>query len=95
MKRVIIFLLLFSQSVFANCWDNAPQESFYGHMKDEIDISQCSTFKEIYQVISDWTEYYNNERYQWDLTRLAPSEYYKYIVSEEYPLKIPKAKGEN
>ena len=23
MKRVIIFLLLFSQSVFANCWDNA------------------------------------------------------------------------
>ena len=84
-----------SMSRKANCWDNAPQESFYGHMKDEIDISQCSTFKEIYQVISDWTEYYNNERYQWDLTRLAPSEYYKYIVSEEYPLKIPKAKGEN
>ena len=84
-----------SMSRKANCWDNAPQESFYGHMKDEIDISQCSTFKEIYQVISDWTEYYNNERYQWDLTRLAPSEYYKYIVSEEYPLKIPKAKVEN
>ena len=20
-----------------NCWDNAPQESFFGHMKDEID----------------------------------------------------------
>ena len=19
-----------------NCWDNAPQESFYGHMKDHI-----------------------------------------------------------
>lgn len=19
-----------------NCWDNAPQESFYGHMKDEL-----------------------------------------------------------
>ena len=23
MKRAIIFLLLFSQCVFANCWDNA------------------------------------------------------------------------
>ncbi|NCD07587.1 MAG: IS3 family transposase, partial [Spirochaetia bacterium] len=21
----------------ANCWDNSPQESFCGHMKDEID----------------------------------------------------------
>lgn len=21
-----------------NCWDNAPQESFFGHMKDEIDL---------------------------------------------------------
>lgn len=20
-----------------NCWDNAPQESFFGYMKDEID----------------------------------------------------------
>lgn len=28
-----------SMSRKANCWDNAPQESFYGHMKDEIDIS--------------------------------------------------------
>lgn len=26
-----------------NCWDNAPQESFFGHMKDEIDLSEKST----------------------------------------------------
>jgi len=44
-----------SMSRRANCWDNAPQESFYGHMKDEIDISQCLTFDDIYQVISSWT----------------------------------------
>lgn len=25
-----------SMSRKANCWDNAPQESFFGHMKDEI-----------------------------------------------------------
>jgi transposase InsO family protein len=82
-----------SMSRKANCWDNAPQESFYGHMKDEIDISQCRIFNEIYQVINDWTDYYNNDRYQWDLARLSPREYYKYLVSGEYPLTIPKAKG--
>lgn len=84
-----------SMSRKANCWDNAPQESFYGHMKDEIDISQCTTFEEVHQVISDWTNYYNIERYQWNLARLAPREYYKYLVTGEYPLTIPKAKGED
>lgn len=84
-----------SMSRRANCWDNAPQESFYGHMKDEIDISLCTTFKEIHQAIVDWTDYYNNERYQWDLARLAPNEYYRYLVTGEYPLTIPKPKGCN
>ena len=82
-----------SMSRKANCWDNAPQESFYGHMKDEIDISQHTKFEEIHQVISDWTNYYNYDRYQWDLARLAPMEYYKYLVTGEYPLAIPKSKG--
>ena len=25
-----------SMSRRGNCWDNAPQESFFGHLKDEI-----------------------------------------------------------
>ena len=83
-----------SMSRKANCWDNAPQESFFGHMKDEIDISECSTFEEIKAVISDWTNYYNNERYQWDLAKLAPTEYYEYLTTGVYPLTIPKAKGQ-
>lgn len=82
-----------SMSRRANCWDNAPQESFYGHMKDEIDISWCETFDEILTVITDWTDYYNNERYQWDLAKLSPVEYYEYLNTGKYPLKIPKAKG--
>ncbi len=64
-----------SMSRKACCWDNAPQESFFGHMKDEIDISCCLTFDEIRNVIADWAEYYNNVRYQWDLARLSPTEY--------------------
>ncbi len=42
----------------ANCWNNAPQESFFGHMKDEIDISWCTTFNEIHQGITNWANYY-------------------------------------
>ena len=76
-----------SMSRKANCWDNAPKESFFGHMKDEIDISECTTFEEIFAVISDWTDYYNNDRYQWDLAKLSPKEYYAYLKSGKYPLK--------
>jgi len=82
-----------SMSRRANCWDNAPQESFYGHMKDDIDITECETFDEIYQVINDWVDYYNNERYQWDLAKLSPKEYHEYIKTGIYPLEIPKPKG--
>ncbi|MDR1532986.1 MAG: IS3 family transposase [Clostridiales bacterium] len=52
------------------------------------------TFDEVYQVNSDWVDYYNNDRYQWDLAKLSPREYYRYITSGEYPLTIPKAKGD-
>jgi len=82
-----------SMSRKANCWDNAPQESFFGHMKDEIDISRCTTFDDVRRVIEDWTDYYNNDRYQWDLAKLSPREYYNYRVTGVYPLEIPKAKG--
>ena len=46
----------------ANCWDNAPQESFFGHMKDELDLSECHGYEEILNAVRDWTEYYNTER---------------------------------
>ena len=82
-----------SMSRKANCWDNAPQESFFGHMKDEIDISQCTTFEEVCKVVSDWTDYYNNDRYQWDLAKLSPREFYRYCITGVYPLTIPKPKG--
>ena len=76
-----------SMSRKGNCWDNAPQESFFGHMKDEIDISNCKTFEEVKKTIDDWMDYYNNERYQWNLAKLSPNEYYEYIKTGIYPLK--------
>lgn len=84
-----------SMSRRANCWDNAPQESFFGHMKDEIDISHCTSFREIHEAVSDWTDYYNNDRCQWDLAKLTPREYYRYLSTGEYPLHIPTPKGKN
>lgn len=84
-----------SMSRRANCWDNAPQESFFGHMKDELDISHCSSFREIQNAISDWVDYYNNDRCQWDLAKLSPREYYLFLSSGDYPLHIPKPKGQH
>ena len=81
-----------SMSRRGNCWDNAPQESFFGRMKDHIGerIQECITYKEIEAVIDDWMDYYNNDRYQWRLARLSPNEYYQYITTGVYPIK-----GEN
>lgn len=82
-----------SMSRKGNCWDNAPQESFFGHMKDEIDISKCKTFNEVKTIIDDWIYYYNHERYQWDLAKLSPCEYYEYITTGMYPLKVGISKN--
>ena len=75
-----------SMSRRGNCWDNAPQESFFGHMKDEIDISGCERFQQVRDIIDDWMDYYNNDRYQWQLVKLSPNEYYHYITTGIYPL---------
>jgi len=84
-----------SMSRRGNCWDNAPQESFFGRMKDHIGerIKKCSTYSEILNIIDDWMDYYNNDRYQWGLARLSPNEYYQYIITGIYPIKgrIPSA----
>ena len=76
-----------SMSRKGNCWDNAPQESFFGHMKDEIDVSECTQYREIKAIIDDWLDYYNNDRYQWQLAKLSPNQYYEYITTGIYPLE--------
>lgn len=77
-----------SMSRRGNCWDNAPQESFFGHMKDDIDISGCTCFDEVKTIIDDYIDYYNTERYQWDLAKLSPDEFYSFISTGVYPLNI-------
>lgn len=70
-----------SMSCRGNCWDNAPQESFFGHLKDEVDIKHCNTFDELHTLISDYIDYYNNDRYQWNLNKMTPIQYRNYLLN--------------
>lgn len=79
-----------SMSRRGNCWDNAPQESFFGHMKDHIKpkLETCTQYTEVLAIIDDYMDYYNNRRYQWNLAKLSPNEYYNFVTTGKYPLDI-------
>ncbi|MCQ2511643.1 MAG: IS3 family transposase, partial [Lachnospiraceae bacterium] len=51
-----------SMSKRGNCWDNAPQESFFGHFKQECPYEQCDSVEELHKMLARYMEYYNNER---------------------------------
>ena len=36
-----------------NCWDNAPMESFFGHMKDELHLENCLTYELLEKEINE------------------------------------------
>lgn len=55
-----------SMSRRGNCWDNAPQESFFGHFKDETNIQTCETLEEVKREIKSYMTYYNHYRGQWN-----------------------------
>ena len=79
-----------SMSRRGNYWDNSPQESFFGHMKDHIldRIKECTEFQQIKDIVDDYIDYYNNEAYVWELCMLSPNEYYKFVTTGVYPLSI-------
>lgn len=68
------FDILQSMSRKGNCLDNAPVESFFGHLKDEVEYKCCLNYKELAAQIKDYIEYYNNERPQWGLNGRTPTE---------------------
>ncbi|GMA09257.1 transposase [Tetragenococcus halophilus subsp. flandriensis] len=77
-----------SMSRRGNCWDNAPQESFFGHMKDELsDLAGLDSYAQVQTMIDDYMDYYNNERYQWTLAKCAPNQYAQYIKTGDHPLQ--------
>ena len=69
-----------SMSRRGNCWDNAVQESFFGHFKDECHYESCKTYEELQKCIAEYSDYYNNERGMWDKGKMTPTEYEKYLT---------------
>lgn len=70
-----------SMSRKGNCLDNAPIESFFGHLKDELDYKNCKTYDELVAKIDEYIYYYNNERYQWSRNKMTPVEYRSHLLS--------------
>jgi len=70
-----------SMSGKGKCIDNAPIESFFGHLKDEVDYSDCKTFTEVHEKIDEYMEYYNHERRQWDLKKMTPVQYRNHLLA--------------
>lgn len=63
-----------SMSRRGNCHDNAPIESFFGHLKDEVELKNCRKFEELEIEIRKFVDYYNFDRPQWGLKGKTPAE---------------------
>lgn len=70
-----------SMSRRGNCWDNAPQESFFGHFKDEVEYKACLTLTQLKAKINHYIVYYNNYRYQWNLKKMTPIQYRNHLLA--------------
>ena len=70
-----------------NFIDNAHQESFFGHIKDEIKgkIIEFSSFDEVKAIIDDWIDYYSNNRCIWHLNKLPPKEFNETVKKISLP----------
>lgn len=71
-----------SMSRRGNCIDNAPMESFFGHLKDELDFKQCNTFQELTVKVNEYMQYYNHNRQQWGLKKMTPAQYRNHLLAE-------------
>jgi len=45
----------------------------------------CTTFDQLKEEIDSYIEYYNNFRYRWELKKMAPNEYYQYMMTGKIP----------
>ena len=60
-----------SMSRKGNRWDNAPQESFFVHFKDEALIKACQPLEEVKREVKHYMIYHNTTRYQWNLKKMT------------------------
>ncbi|MBD8498512.1 IS3 family transposase [Paenibacillus arenosi] len=70
-----------SMSRKGNCWDNASMESFFGHLKDELDYKQCTNLEELRICVDEYITFYNSHRYQWTLNKMTPDEFRSHLIA--------------
>lgn len=69
-----------SMSRRGNCLDNAPAETFFGYLKDHLELKECNDFKELELMVTKEIEYYNNERPQEGLKKMPPTLYRRHLI---------------
>ena len=79
-KEVKAIDMVQSMSRKGNCIDNAPIESFFGHLKDDVDYKNCKTFEELRLLIENYIRYYNTDRAQWSKNKMTPVEYRDHLL---------------
>ena len=73
--------LIQSMSRKGNCIDNAPIESFFGHLKDDVNYKETKTFNELNDILKTYMNYYNNNRYQWNIQKMTPVQYRDHLLA--------------
>jgi putative transposase len=81
---ILQFGMKASMSRKGNCYDNAPMESFFGTLKQElVHHRKYRTRKEAIEEISEYIEiFYNRQRRQARMGYLSPASYEKKFCAE-------------
>lgn len=69
-----------SMSRRGNCWDNAPMESFFGHMKDVVLSDRQESLQDLWNSVEDYITFYNHGRYQKKLKKMTPVAYRDHLL---------------
>lgn len=70
-----------SMSRKGNCIDNAPVESFFGYLKDHLELKGCKNLDDVKKEVTREINYYNHSRPQLGLKKMPPSEYRRQLIS--------------
>ena len=72
-------------SLKGNCLDNAVMENFFEKMKNEMFYGYeyiFQTLEELERAMEEYIDYYNNDRYQWNLKKMTPVLYRNHLLKE-------------
>jgi putative transposase len=84
-----------SHSGKASPWENGCQESFYGKLKDELDLRQlaaCRNYMELYNLLASQIDYYNNRRIHTTIENI-PRQFYHHFLGLQGENNLSKKLG--